>query len=147
MTGGAASRQGSIQSLRRGRAMLAAVLVVAGVSMAGCGSQALPSIPAQNPVATASAWLAAIDSRNQPLVLAYIVPEQRSQLNWDELSPLTFSDIKCQSEAETADSAQVLCSFSLQNSSSEAPVSSPWLVQMARAPSGAWLIENYGESD
>jgi len=35
----------------------------------------------------------------------------------------------------------------MQNSSSEAPVSSPWLVQMARAPSGDWLIANYGESD
>lgn len=147
MTRVANARRSTVRPPSGSRAMLAAVLVLAAVSLAGCGLQALPSIPLQTPVATASAWLAAIDSRDQSLVLAYIVPDERSQLNWDELSPLTFSDIKCHLQSVAADTAQVLCSFSLQNSSSEAPVSSPWLVQMARAPSGTWLIENYGESE
>jgi hypothetical protein len=120
---------------------------LAGQGPTGRGPQALPSIPVPTPVATASAWLAAIDSRDQPLVLADIVPGERSQLDWGELSPLTFSDIKCQLQSEATDTAQVLCSFSLRDSSSTDQDFSPWLIQMARDPSTTWLIENYGESD
>jgi len=105
----------------------------------------LPKIQVQSPVETTVAWFTAVNDQNAPLALAHFAPAAREQMEWSQWGQ-PFRHLRCSLQSATTSTAVVGCSFATINDPDTGMDNdSAWSVDLQRAQSGPWLINNYGE--
>ncbi len=121
------------------------VVLVVGVTLAGCGGSVPPPIAIQSPVATTLSWFRSVNAHNMALAQEHFVISDRDMMDWSSWAP-PFTHLRCHLESGTADSAIVYCSFSpITDPNAGMSGDSFWDVYLHRESSGRWLINNYGQ--
>jgi hypothetical protein len=93
------------------------------------------------------AWFAAIDDKQQSVMIGHAAPGARDMMNWNDgvtsMWP-SFQHVKCKVTNSTHATSNLLCTFN-ESAPPGNQVDTFWTVSMTRSASGRWLITNYGQ--
>jgi hypothetical protein len=93
------------------------------------------------------AWFAAIDDKQQSVMIGHAAPGARDMMNWNDgvtsMWP-SFQHVKCKVTNSKDATSNLLCTFN-ESAPPGNQVDTFWTVSMTRSASGRWLITNYGQ--
>jgi len=127
--------------------LCACVTVLALMGLVSCGPSREPGveIAIQTPVGTALAWFQSVNTHDKSLALAHFASADRDKMEWSDFGSISFDNVQCQPEAETATTAAVRCTFAIRDPSPDVRSDTFWDIYFERQPSGPWLITDYGQ--